>query len=128
MKRAGALYQLQTVEASIDLKSQRLTEMETQLGDDDVIQAVQSVVEQMEERLKKDGFNVVSANVVPLVCNIDAVKRRTYEADYLVVLACDSGVFTVQSIFPDKVVVPALNTIGLGAKDSNGNIFVMKKF
>ena len=88
----------------------------------------QKKLDELAERLKKDGFDVVSSNVVPLVCNIDAVKRRTYEADYLVVLACDSGVFTVQSIFPDKVVVPALNTIGLGAKDSQGNIFVMKKF
>ena len=88
----------------------------------------QKKLDEMTERLKKDGFNVVGSDVVPLVCNIDAVKRRSFEADYLVVLACDSGVFTVQSLFPNKVVVPACNTEGLGAKDSQGNLFLMKRF
>jgi len=85
-------------------------------------------LDELTERLKKDGFKVVGSDLVPLVCNIDAVKRRSYDGDYLLILACDSGVFTVQSLFPNKVVVPALNTEGLGAKDSQGNIFLMKKF
>ena len=72
----------------------------------------------MSERLKKDGFDVVGSDLVPLVCNIDAVKRRSYDGDYLLILACDSGVFTGQSLFPSKIIVPALNTEGLGAKDS----------
>ncbi len=88
----------------------------------------QKRLDELSERLKKDGFDVVGADLVPLVCNIDAVKRRSYDGDYLLILACDSGVFTVQSLFPSKVVVPALNTEGLGAKDSQGNIFLMKKF
>ena len=85
-------------------------------------------LDELSERLKKDGFDIVGSDLVPLVCNIDAVKRRSYDGDYLLILACDSGVFTVQSIFPNKVVVPACNTVGLGAKDSRGNIFLMKKF
>ncbi len=84
-------------------------------------------MDEMAERFKSDGFNVTITELVPMVCNIDAVKRHEYNADYLVVLACDSGVFTVQSIFPDKVVVPALDTKGLGARDGEGNIFLMKK-
>jgi hypothetical protein len=88
----------------------------------------QERMEEMAERLKKDGFNVVGADLVPMACNLDAVKRHEYEGDFLVVLACDSGVFTVQSLFPNKIVVPALDTIGLGARDSEGNIFLMKKF
>jgi len=85
----------------------------------------QKRLDELSERLKKDGFDVVGADLVPLVCNIDAVKRRSYDGDYLLILACDSGVFTVQSLFPSKVVVPALNTEGLGAKDSQGNIFLL---
>ena len=88
----------------------------------------QKKLDELTERLKKDGFNVVGSDVVPLVCNIDAVKRRSFDGDYLLVLACDSGVFTVQSLFPNKIIVPACNTEGLGAKDSQGNIFLMKKF
>ena len=85
-------------------------------------------MEELAERLKKDGFEVVGSDLVPMVCNLDAVKRHEYAGDLLVVLACDSGVFTVQSLFPNKPVIAALDTIGLGARDGEGNIFLMKKF
>lgn len=88
----------------------------------------QERMDEMAERLKKDGFNVVGTELVPMACNLDAVKRRENEGDFLVVLACDSGVFTVQSLFPSKIVIPALDTVGLGARDGEGNIFLMKKF
>jgi ferredoxin len=88
----------------------------------------QEKMEELAERLKKDGFDVVSMDLVPMACNLDAVKRRESTGALLVVLACDSGVFTVQSLFPKKIVVPALDTMGLGARDGEGNIFLMKKF
>ena len=84
-------------------------------------------MEEMAERLKKDGFDVVDTDLVPMACNVDLVKKPDYQADMLVVLACDSGVFTIQSLFPSKVVVPALDMMGLGARDRQGNIFIMKK-
>jgi hypothetical protein len=84
-------------------------------------------MEELAERLKKDGYNVVDTELVPMACNIDAVKKPNYEADMLVVLACDSGAFTLQSLFPSKIVIPANVTIGIGARDIQGNIFVMKK-
>ena len=87
--------------------------------------------EKMEEfanRLKQDGFEVVDTELLPMACNIDAAKKPSYQADYLVVLACDSGVCTLQSLFPNKIVVPALETIGLGARNIQGDIFLMKKF
>jgi len=86
--------------------------------------------EKMDElamRLKQDGFNVVDMELLPMACNVDSAKKPNYQADYLIALACDSGVCTLQSLFPNKVVVPALDTIGLGARDVQGNIFIMKK-
>jgi hypothetical protein len=86
--------------------------------------------EKMDElalRLKQDGFNVVDTELLPMACNVDAAKKPNYQADYLIALACDSGVCTLQSLFPNKVVVPALDTIGLGARDVQGNIFIMRK-
>src|SRR3989304_5047909 len=71
-------------------------------------------MEELAERLKKDGFEVVDVELVPMACNIEAVKKPEYQADFLVVLACDSGVCTVQTLFPNKIVIPALDTIGLG--------------
>jgi len=85
-------------------------------------------MEDLGERLKKDGFEVVDMELVPMACNIDSVKKPEYQADFLIALACDSGVCTLQSLFSNKIVVPALDTIGLGARDLQGNIFLMKKF
>ena len=85
-------------------------------------------MEDLATRLKADGFQVTDTELVPMACNIDAMRRPDYKADYLVVLACDSGVFTLQSLFPAKVVVAALDTDGLGARDGQGNIYIMRKF
>jgi hypothetical protein len=84
-------------------------------------------MEELAARLKTDGFDVVDLELVPMACAVDSVKKPNYQADYLVVLACDSGVCTLQSLFPNKIVVPANDTIGLGARDAQGNIFLMKK-
>ena len=85
-------------------------------------------MEEVAERLKNDGYEVVDTELVPMACNIDLVKKPDYKADMLIVLACDCGVCTVQSLFPNKLVVSANDTIGLGARDRTGNIFIMKKF
>ncbi len=85
-------------------------------------------MEELGERLKNDGYEVVDMNLVPMACNVDLVKKPEYESDVLVILACDSGVFTYQTLFPSKTIVPALNSHGLGARDSQGNIFLMMKF
>jgi len=84
-------------------------------------------MEELAARLKADGFEVVDMELVPMACAIDAVKRPNYQADMLISLACDSGVCTLQSLFPSKIVVPANDTIGIGARDAQGNIFIMKK-
>jgi hypothetical protein len=84
-------------------------------------------MDELSARLKQDGFNVTDMELLPMACNVDAARKPNYQADYLVVQACDSGVFTLQSLFPNKVVVAALDTIGLGARDVQGNIFIMKK-
>lgn len=86
------------------------------------------IMEELGERLKNDGYEVVDMNLVPMACNVDLVKKPEYEGDVLVILACDSGVFTYQTLFPSKTIVPALNSHGLGARDSQGNIFLMMKF
>ena len=86
------------------------------------------IMEELGERLKNDGYDVVDMNLVPMACNVDLVKKPEYEGDVLVILACDSGVFTYQTLFPSKTIVPALNSHGLGARDSQGNIFLMMKF
>ena len=83
---------------------------------------------ELAERLTSDGFDVITTDLIPMACNIDLVKRPKYESEVLVVLACDSGVYTLETLFPSKKVVPALNSLGIGARDGQGNLFIMKKF
>ena len=85
-------------------------------------------MEELAERLKNDGYEIVNTDLIPMACNIDAVKKPVYEGDVLIILACDAGVYTFQTLFPAKKIIPALNTIGLGARDRQGNIFLMMKF
>jgi len=85
-------------------------------------------MEELANRLKQDGYEVVDMELLPMACNIEAAKKPSYQADQLVVLACDSGVCTLQTIFPNKIVIPALDTIGIGARDNVGNIFLMRRF
>jgi hypothetical protein len=88
----------------------------------------QKVMDELAERLRKDGYDVVDTALVPLACNLDLVKRPKLDADILVILACDCGVNTIQDIFPGKKIVAALNTIGIGARDARGNLYLMVKF
>jgi len=85
-------------------------------------------MEELAERLKEEGYEVVDSNLIPMACNIDLAKKPTYEGDILVILACDAGVFTFQTLFPSKKIIPANDTIGFGARDGQGNIFLMTKF
>ena len=85
-------------------------------------------MEELAERLTKDGFEIVDTHVVPMACNVDLATKYDYESDVLIILACDAGVFTFQTLFPDKTIIPALNTLGLGARDGQGDIYVMVKF
>lgn len=84
-------------------------------------------MEELAGRLKQDGFEVLDTELVPMACNVEALKKPAYKGDFLIALACDSGVFTLQSLFPNKTVIPALDTVGLGARDLQGNIYVMRK-
>jgi len=82
---------------------------------------------EISERLKADGFNVMQTELIPMACNVDLVKKPEFNANELLILACDAAVLTFQMLFPSKKVIPALNTVGFGARDSQGNIFIMKE-
>jgi uncharacterized protein len=58
MKRARALYQLQTVETDIDQKSRRLKEVEASLGESEALREARSAVEKAEKQLKESKAKV----------------------------------------------------------------------
>ena len=83
---------------------------------------------EITEKLNNDGFNVVSKLLVPVACDYDQLKRAKPKGDIFIVLACDAGVFNVKKMFPDKKVIAALDTIGLGAWDESGDIHLVREF
>ena len=85
-------------------------------------------MEELAERLKVDGYNVVDTTLIPMACNLDLAKKPELTSDVLVVLACDSGVYTFATLYPSKKVVAANNTLGVGARDGQGNLYIMRKF
>jgi hypothetical protein len=85
-------------------------------------------MEELAERLKSDGYDVVDTALIPMACNLDLAKKPELSADVLVVMACDSGVFTFATIYPSKKVVAANDTQGVGARDGQGNLYLMRKF
>src|SRR3989304_7396984 len=62
-------------------------------------------MEELAQRLKQDGFDVVDMELLPMACNVDAARKPNYQADYLVALAWGSGVLSLQSLFPSTGVV-----------------------
>ncbi|MCJ7614782.1 hypothetical protein MUO71_08495 [Candidatus Bathyarchaeota archaeon] len=77
-------------------------------------------------RLKEDGYDVVCTDLFPMPCNVESDQISGFDVDEFLILACDAAVNTFQMLFPSKKIISGLNTIGIGAKDAQGNIFIIK--
>ena len=83
----------------------------------------------MKEELEKEGYNVIDELVVSPMCNRNALSKSTKpKGDVIIVLACDAAVFNANLVFKGKKIIAALDTVGLGAWDENGNISMVKEF
>jgi hypothetical protein len=82
-------------------------------------------LEELTERLKEDGFDVVQTDLILMPCNVEA-NELEFDVDEFLILACDAAVKSFKLLFPLKKVVAGLETLGLGARDAKGNIFLMK--
>ena len=88
-------------------------------------------VEKMQEmvrRLKNDGFNVTDTHLIGVACDLEQVEKVRFSTDTVIVLACDAGVYNIKKIAKGKKVIPALNTLGVGARKGEGNVTLVKKF
>ena len=83
-------------------------------------------LDEITSRLKADGYDVVQTDLIPMPCNVDLEKISEFKVDEFLILACDAAVNTFQRYFPSKKIILGLNTIGFGARDAQGNIFIMR--
>ena len=84
-------------------------------------------MEKLVARLRADGYEVVDEDVLPMTCNLDFVEKGDYQGDILIIMGCDSGLATFLSLYPNKIIITANKTVGLGSRDKNGNIFITEK-
>ncbi len=84
-----------------------------------------SEVLDMKDKLEADGKKVTGWMVIPTVCDEltrDALAEKAGDiepADCILVMSCAFGVQTV-SLYTDKPVYPALNTLFIGKEESPG--------
>ncbi|RLC39180.1 hypothetical protein DRH27_00365 [Candidatus Falkowbacteria bacterium] len=83
---------------------------------------------EMAERLKKDGYKIVDTDLIGVACDLDQVKKETFDGDVIIVFGCDAAVDNIKKLAPDKKVLPALDTIGIGTRDREGNLSLVKRF
>ena len=68
----------------------------------------------MVSRLKRDGYNVVDADLIGAPCDISQLQKGKLHGDVQVVLACDAGVYNLKKIFPRHRIVSGTETLGIG--------------
>jgi hypothetical protein len=85
-------------------------------------------MQELAERLKKDGYIVVDTDLIGMACDFDQLKKDQLHGNVNIVLACQAGVYNLKKIFPNHKIITALDTVGLGAWDMKGNINLVKKF
>ncbi len=82
-------------------------------------------VTEMKDRLQELGKRVTGWTVIPIACDemteesMKENKRAIEEADCILVMSCALGVHRV-SLYIDRPVIPALDTLFLGVEDTPG--------
>ena len=86
-------------------------------------------LDEIEEDLKKTGYNVVDSFLSILVCNKNIIKKTIKpKGNIILVLACDAGVYCIKKLCRGKTVIAVLDTVGLGVTGKEGNLFLIRKF
>ena len=63
-----------------------------------------------------------------MACDLDQVKKETFDGDVIIVFGCDAAIYNVKKLVGDKKVLAALDTVGIGTRDKEGNLSLVKEF
>ncbi|OYT41382.1 MAG: hypothetical protein B6U78_03040 [Candidatus Aenigmarchaeota archaeon ex4484_224] len=91
----------------------------------------ESYLNELAKRLEENGFEVKIKKLIPLLCDIDLIKREVSEeeikeVDCIIPLACIAGIYATKKLFPNKKIIEAIDTIGIAIRDERGDIFLVK--
>jgi len=87
----------------------------------------QKPMEKLANKLKKDGFKVVDADLIGTPCDYDSLTKSQLHGNVQVVMACEAGVYNLKKLFPKHKIIGANKAIGLGVHDKGKNIKVVRK-
>ncbi len=77
----------------------------------------------LENMLKKDGFNILTKELIGVSCVPDLIMDRKInitkkdifeEATVIIPLTCEAGWDELNEVFPEKKIIKVLNTVGVG--------------
>lgn len=88
----------------------------------------EKAMNELADKLSKDGFTVLNKDLIGAACDFDQIKDKKVGGNAIIVLACDAGIYNLKKLFPEKKIIPALDTIGLGVWDEKGDITLIKSF
>ena len=74
-------------------------------------------------RLAKKQFDEISGASIERQCDgefIEEIREQVAAADVVLSMACGAGVQMMSDFFPDKPVLPALNTLFMGSNEGAG--------
>ena len=85
-------------------------------------------MENFAEKLERNGFHVNEKIPVGAVCRFKSLNEIEINSDILIILSCSAGAKNAKKAFPEKKILEALETIGIGGVDDDGKIFIVNKF
>ncbi|AIS51334.1 hypothetical protein TKV_c01290 [Thermoanaerobacter kivui] len=82
------------------------------------------ILERLQKKLEKDGFNVIYSTLAGFTCNRDILEdlktcpftaKYFEEATVIIPIACHDGIENVEHVFTDKRVFHGYKSLGVGS-------------
>ena len=87
----------------------------------------QKPMEKLANKLKKDGFKVVDADLIGTPCDYDSLTKSQLHGNVQVVMACEAGVYNLKKLFPKHKIIATNKTIGIGVHDQGKKVKLVRK-
>lgn len=84
-------------------------------------------IEKLSKQLREDGFEVIDTDLIGTPCVYDQLEATRLRGDVTIVLACESGLYILQEVFPEKKLIAGIEATGLGAVDKEGKPVLVKE-
>ena len=90
-------------------------------------------LKELENELSRCGYEIFYSKIIPMMCNYCIEKRlidfeKIKSSDIIISLGCKAGTFILKKMFPNKIIIEALDTKGLGAIGKNNELFLVREF